>query len=360
MAPRRKTEAAAKKDAGLDREGLSTALSKLRPALRAGGAIVELEHLWLDAGQVSAYDGGLGIRLTLETGVACGVPGKPLMGLLATSALKDVSFEVDGDALVVKMGRSRTRLNVLSAERDPWPFPEKHGKAARLSAEAVEALRSVLIAKAQPATRLEHHGVAMYANKDDLEFYATDSRSIVNVIIPDDSAKDFPEFTFIPRPLAEQIVALCPHGAELFVAEDHMAAVGDGVEICSNVLDTTDLQDLPALVERNYKQHESPVAIPAGLEAALDRAEVLAGSGTEAVVTLTMSAKKLLVAGKFTHGDLREELTVEGKHPDAAISVVSTALRRGLLASDELSITKGSLAFYGGGESFLCLVAARS
>src|SRR3990167_7112594 len=101
MAPRRsKSDAPVEKGArkrtskpeeaaeGLDREGLATALGKLRPALRVGGAIPELGHIWLGDGHASAYDGGLGIRLAYDGGVTCGAPGKALLGLLGTSSLK--------------------------------------------------------------------------------------------------------------------------------------------------------------------------------------------------------------------------------------------------------------------------------
>jgi hypothetical protein len=360
MAARRKTEAkdkAPEATEGLDREGLAAALGKLRPALRVGGAIPELAHMWFDVGRASAYDGGLGIRLTFDLGVACGAPGKALLGLLGTSALKQVTLALEGPALVVKMGRSRTKLNVLEPDRDPWPFPEKHGKAAHLSEAAVEALRSVLIAKATPPTRLEHHGVAVYASGADIDFYATDSKTLVQVAVTDDKAK-LPKFTFIPRPLAEQIVALCPHGAEFYVADDHMAAVGRGVELCSNVLDVEGLRDIPALVARHHKKHPDPAPLPTGLEAALDRAEVLAGTGSDAAVTIAVRGKKFGMTGKFAFGELKEELVLEEAHPDTDITVEAAIMRRGLLVADSFSATEGSLAFYGG-DNFLYLVAAR-
>lgn len=361
MTSRRSADAKDKKipeaTEGLDREGLAVALGKLRPALRTGGTIPELAHMWFADGHATAYDGGLGIQLAFDVGVTCGAPGKALLGLLGTSSLKQVALALEGPALVVKMGRSRTKLNVLEVDRSPWPFPDEHGKAAHLSEAAVEALRSVLIVRATPPTRLEHHGVAVYAAGAEIDFYATDSKTLVQVAIIDEKAK-LPKFTFIPRPLAEQIVALCPHGAELYVADDHMAALGRGVELCSNVLDTTGLQDLPALTKRFHKMHPEPVPLPTGLEAALDRAEVLAGEGNDAVVNIAVRGKNFGVVGKLALGELKEELTLEGVHPDADITLDAAIMRRGLLVADAFSVAKGSFAFYGG-DRFLYLVASR-
>ena len=354
MALRRRTEppknSKASVQEGPDREGLLAALGRLKPALRTGGAIPELGHIWFGSDRASAYDGGLGIRLTLETGLACGAPGRPLMGLLGTSALKQVALEQEEADLLVRLGKSKTKLKVLPSERDPWPFPAQHlGKPARVSEAAVEALRAVLVVKPSPATRLEHHGVIVYCSG---------SRTIAQATYSE-KATGLPKFLFVPRPLAEQIVVLCPRGAELYVAEDHLAAVGSGVELCSNVLDTTGLVDIPKVVQKTHGPHPDSVALPAGLEAALDRAEVLAGSEGEAVVAVTVRGRKFSLAGKYQYGELQEDLVLEADHPDVEIAVVTLALRRGMLSADAFSSTKDSMAFYGG-DNFLYLVAART
>lgn len=363
MALRRKTEppdnSKAPVQEGPDREGLLAALGRLKPALRTGGAIPELGHIWFESGRASAYDGGLGIRLALDTGLTCGAPGRPLMGLLGTSALKQVTLEQEEADLLVRLGKSKTKLKVLPSERDPWPFPAQHpGKSARISEAAIEALRAVLVVKPSPATRLEHHGVLVYCSGSDIDVYATDSRTIAQATYSE-KATGLPKFLFVPRPLAEQIVVLCPRGTELYVAEDHLAAVGNGVELCSNVLDTTGMVDIPKVVRKTHDPHPDSVALPAGLEAALDRAEVLAGSSDESVITVTVRGRNFSLAGKYQYGELQEDLVLEADHPDVEIAVVTSALRRGMLSADAFSSTKESMAFYGG-DNFLYLVAART
>lgn len=316
--------------------------------------------MWFKDGHVTAYDGGLGIRLALDLGVECGVPGRPLLGVLGTSSLKEVGISIleKEVALVIKLGRSKTKLNVLDSGRDPWAYPLEHDGKSQLSAVAVEALRSVLIAKASSPTRLDHHGVSIYSDGADIDFYATCGKTIAQVSISDAKAR-LPKFVFLPRTLAEQIVALCPTGATLTCATDHFAAVGSGVEVCSNVLDTTDLVQLPSLLNKRMKTHPKDIVpLPTGLEAALDRAEVLAGA-EDAVVEISIGEKAFRLTGRYPYGTLDEELTMEEDHPAATLKVDAAVLRRGLLASDAFSATNDSLAFYGG-ETFMYVVAART
>ena len=214
----------------------------------------------------------------------------------------------------------------------------------------------VLIVKASPATRLEHHGIALYYSGVELDFYATDSRTLAQSVASE-KVKGLPKFIFLPRPFAEQIVALCPRGAELFIATDHLAVVAPGIELCSNVLDTTGLVDMPALMKRHFDRHPEAVVLPAGLEVALDRAEVLAGSGDPAIIQVTVRGKKFSLTGKYVYGELREELVLETAHIDTELTVAAAAMRRGLLATDAFSVTTESMAFYGG-EDFLYLVAS--
>lgn len=356
----RKGRGKASPPAGQDREALLVALGRLKPALRTGGAIPELAHMWFADGHVRAYDGGLGIRLAHDLGLACGVPGRALLGLLGTSSLKEVTLEHDEKdvALVVKMGRSRTKLNVLDPGRDPWRFPTENAGGSRISEEGIEAIRSVLISKASSPTRLEHHGISVYADGADVDVYAYDSKTVAQATYADKEA-NLPEFVFLPRPLAEQIVALCPHGADLTVADDYFAAVGRGVEIYSNVLDTEGIIQLPSLLNKKIKPHPEAVPLPTGLEAALDRAEVLAGSGGDAVMDLAVKDRQFRLTGKYAFGTLDEKLELETEHPEASLKVEAAMLRRGLLATDAFSATDDSLAFWGG-ENFLYVVGART
>lgn len=342
-----------------DREALLASLSCLKPAIRVGGVVPELAHIWFTEDHVSAYDGGLGIRLPSALGLSCGVPGSALLGLLKTSSLRGVELEQADSTLAVKMGRSRTKLNVLEPDRDPWQFETKSsGKGIPLGEAVIEALRSVLVLRPGSAdNRLEHHGIAVYRSKSNVDFYSTDNATIARATI-EEKKSVLPSFLFLPRPFAEQLVSQCPAGADLYVAEDHFVAVGDGVELYSNALDTAGLADLPAIAEQHLDEHPDEVPMPTGLEAALDRAEVLVGAD-DPVVTVTLRKKEFHLGGKYAYGALSEKLKLEQEHPDAEIVVAISHLRRALMSATTFSATEESMLFFEE-DRFLFVVASRS
>jgi hypothetical protein len=345
-------------DAPYDREELIASLQRLRPAIRASGAIVELSHVWLGQTHALAYDSGLGIRIPLATGLDCGVPGLPLLALLRTSSLKEVTLTAEETALLIKMGRSRSRLNVLDIGRQVWPFPEAPDEEASADLEEsfIEAMRSVLPIRAAQPSRIEHHGILVYATRKKVELYSTDTATLARATLEIENT--FPGFCLIPRPLAEQLVAQCPGGAGLYVAEDYILALDDDVEIYSNVLDSSDVADLRKVAAGKEKLHPDPVPLPAGLEAALDRVDVVAGD-TEPVIDIAISGSDFrITTPKYTYGEVRERLSLEEPHPDAEITMPTSALRRGLMATDTFSVVSDdSMAFYS--EGFYYVAAGR-
>ncbi len=352
-----------KKDEGikLDREELLVSLTKLKPALRAGAAIPELSHLWFNEQHAFAYDGGLGIRVPLDTEMNCGLPGSAVLGLLRTSSLKQVSLEPDEGGLTMRLGRSCIKLNTLDLDREVWNFPthtQKDEEGADLSEEFIEALRSVLMVKPKSPTRVEEHGVLVYGEKKHIDLYATDSRTIARATI-DETMGPLSGLTLLPRPFAEQLVAQCPAGARLVVREDHLAALTKDIELYSNVLDTSEIKDTRKAMHKALKQHPTDVPLPAGLEAALARAVILAGAG-EACVEFVIEGDELKLSGGGSEwlGELSEILKLEEPHPEVELTLDVELLSRALKLTDTFSAVDDSIAFYGG-EEFLYLVASR-
>lgn len=355
---RRKTTKEEPEDLKVDREGLLASLTKLKPALRSGAAIPELSHLWFNKQHAFAYDGGLGIRVPLDTELDCGVPGAAMLALLKTSSLKQVALEVDEGTLTVGLGRSRSKLNTLDLDREVWPFSAPPSEGVELSEKFIEALRSVLLVKASPAIRVEHHGVLVFSEKKHTDLYTTDSSTIARATLEEKLA--LPELTLLPRPFAEQLVAQCPAGAKLVVEDDHMVAIGAGIELYSNVLDVTDVADIRTVTNKALKAHPTDVVLPAGFEAALDRAAVLSGGG-EAWIELTIEGNELRIDGKFVNGfgELAERLELEEEHPEVEFSADTVLLQRALRVADTFSAVDSSMAFYGG-DDFLYVVASRA
>lgn len=344
----------------VDREEFSAALARLKPALASGGSIPAYSHIWFDKKAAYAFDGGFGLRLELETELECGVPGTTLMALLATTALKDVELVPDTSTIKVKLGSSTSKLAVLEASSKVWPFPGKMKKTepVSLGAEFMEALRKTLFVKASSPSRVEHYGVMLQRRKKDLFLCSADAITLGSTMVRGAGAGFEPERTLFPRGFAEQLVAQAPEGVDLYILEDCLVAVGDGVSFYSNVLDVSEADDLEGLVASQVKEHPEPLALPAGFEAALSRAEILAGR-EEPVVQLDLEGNSMTLYGDYGLGQVNEKLEFEeGTAPKGRFRAKAGLLRRALPYSESISISKDSLLLRGP-EGFVYVVAAR-
>lgn len=329
----------------VDREEFSVVLARLKPALSSGGTIAALSHVWFDTTAAYAFDGGFGMRLKIDTELDCGVPGVPLMGLLATSKLKEADLEPNGASMKVKLGKSTSKLAILETTSKVWPFPAKLSKKntpAVLDENFIEALRKVLFVKASSPSRVEHYGVTIQKRKKDLLLCTTDTATLAATVVKGAGAAVEFEKTLLPRDFAEQLVAQAPEGANLYVLPDCLIAVAEDVTFYSNVLDLEAADDLDAIVLSQLKAHPEPVPLPAGLEAALNRAEILAGR-EEPVVTLSVETDGLKLFGDYALGQLNETLELEGELPKATFKIKAGIFRRALPYAENLSITKNTL-----------------
>lgn len=330
----------------IERAEFANLLARLKPALRGSGSIPSLTHLWFDGKSVTAYDGGFGIRLALETELQCGVPGTPFMGLLATSVLKETTLEQGKSYLNVQFGKHTSKLATLDLDQNIWPFPAKLPKKAptfELGEDFIEGLRKVLVVKASTPTRVEHHGIMAECEDGKLYLYTTDTMTMASVAVESDA--DFKKI-LLPRLFAEQIVSQAPAGIDLVVLDDCLIAVGDDVTFYSNVLDISAADDLGKVVADQQASHPRPVDIPAGLEGALSRAEILAGK-EEAVVTLSVEKGNLVVTGDYSLGKLKETLELEGTHAAARLDIKAQHLHRALTSTEKLSLTSDSMVLRG-------------
>lgn len=345
----------------IDRKELVSTLSNLKPAIGVGGVVVELSHLWFDGSFVYACNGSFGIRKPFKADFTGGVPGVPLLGLLNSSAVKEVVIEPSGQAaLAVKLGKSSSKLAALPVERKIWAYPSKipTKNAAVLPATFLEGLSKVLPVKASPATRVEHHGVTVVVKSGDvLELYCTDSSSMARVVVEGVSNNQAAGSVFmLPRDFAEQVVAQTTDKVPLNVTADCIIAHLDDVTLYANIIDISGADDMAAIVSREEKKHPEALVIPEGLAEALKRAIILAGP-EDAVVDLSLEKGGLKVVGSYKLGTLQETLVLDGTHPTAGIRVRARVVQRALEHAQAFSISKSSLLFRGEG-NFSYVVAS--
>lgn len=336
---------------------LKAKLELLKPALAKAGSIAELKHFWFDGEFAYAFDGGMGIKVELETEFKGGVPGAPLLGFLQ-NAPDQIEVSEERAGLLFKHGRHKITLATLEEDRFPWRYPEEPTKPRelKLTKSFISALNKVNCIRAAVPVRVEHHGVTLFPDGKGTLFYTTDSKSMaeayVDVAIDPKLAK-----TVLPRAFVDQIVALAKEGDVCSFA-DHIVLVAPTATVYSNLLDSSTVQDLPGVVSKKVPAKLSALAkIPPELKVVLGNADLLAKGQDKAYVTLITKGKELILKGGYIVGVVDSAFDLEKAAPKAEIQVELESLQTGLRHTDSFQICEDALCLVGDDERFLFLIA---
>lgn len=314
----------------IDRKELLAALEPLKPALGTHTVIKSLTNIWFDTHFVYAHDGGMGIKVALETPFNLGVPGTLLLGLLSWLGSDDLILGADDDALIVKSGRSSHKLVTQPIEDRIWPYPDKiTGKPVvtiPLSKELLSGLSKVFVVRPVQPTRMEHHAVCVFPFEEDLDLYTTDSIQLAGISVATKIEGNVKNIA-IPRPFAEQLVAQCKEDSTLTLYRDYfVVAATDKITLYSNVLDSSGMLDLPGAVDKYVEKKPMPVIpIPEAFYSALERAVLLSGSD-KSIVTLETSGKTLHLSGDFSAGLIKEEFDLAKSAAKCSIDLMAKSL----------------------------------
>jgi DNA polymerase III sliding clamp (beta) subunit (PCNA family) len=329
----------------ISRKEAIAALELVKPAVATRSAIQELSHVWFDGEHISATNGGLGIRAQFKSPFKCGIPGALLLGLLNQASSDKVEFKQSGEGF--KFGR--ITLNTLPLEQFPWRYPDKPKAKPiaqlKLSAELIGGLKRVTALKISGPKRMEHYAVCIFAARDEIELYVTDSKSML-VMPVDEPLTGTAKKIALPRELADQIIARCKPGQALNMYSDHFAVVADKVQLFSNVFDTSEMLDLPAFADNLIDEKKFPsVALPSELNAVLERVMVLAGS-EDPLVAFKSEGKVLKLWARFKYGEVSEEFALDKALLKTTLSLNARTVL-GIKDVTKFSFSERAVAFLG-------------
>ncbi len=325
----------------VDREEFLELLQTLAPAVASEGAIVEKYHLWFDGKFAYAYNGGMGIRVVWKSELNGGVLGAPLIAILKSSSAKEVSLEQSGIQLVVKLGRAKVTLPMLEPDRNPWPVGHTVGSArsgqvwgwsdplpkvaytTSLTEELITGLQQASVIKRSKPERTEHYGITIFPAKDDIELYTTDSVSLAQIVakvkLPKALSKTLLPFGFVG------VLTGLGVDTEVSFLPDAIVASRDSVLVCTHLLDTKNVLDLPAYVDKTLKGAGKKTALPEGFAEALVRADALAGAA-EAYINVSLDKKALSLDGDFAAGKLEERFTLKTEVSEMSAGTIKVSL----------------------------------
>lgn len=350
----------------VNRKEFLEALAPLKPAIQAQASIPALAHIWFDGEYAYAHDGGLGVRVKLDTPLRLGVSGTVFLGLLAQASADTLSLESSDNVLAFKAGRSNVKLATLPLEQKVWPYADEvrsssgTGKPVA-SLKATDAflagLKKVFLIRPSPKKRMEHYAVCIFpVGKTEMDLFVTDSRTLAVAAVPEPITGKVKAIA-LPRTFAEQLVAQCVEAPTVKMFSDHFRVEANAkVSLYSNVFDTTDILDLPGSAERFCDEEKAtPFAIPDDLRPALERVALMAGS-EEPLVLLHSSGKHLKLTGKFKFGELDEEFELVRPIPKCSVKA-STKLILAPKGVDRMMLFKEGITLLGA-EGFMYTLAA--
>jgi hypothetical protein len=348
----------------LDRKELIAALERVKPALQSSGSILALKHIWLDGKFLYAYNGALGIRIAWPSKLQpCGIPGGVLLGLLESTSAKEVEFDQTTKTQAdLKMGRASATIPLMGIDLNPWPFPEKAPagpvgvRVLVLTKELIEGLKSVAVIKASKPRRVEHYGVILFPAKDAVTLYTTDSLSLAEISVEGKVAKELAK-AVLPYGFVDQLVKL-PADSKISFTQDFIIAETSTTQVCSNLLDSSGVFDLPELVDKTIYGKGKPVPVPKDLGEAIERALVLAGGDLEkAFLKLSLGKKEFQLSGDLALGMLKEAFPLETAVKESQITVRLEHLKTLFKGAEEFAISPKALLLFGKGESLFLISA---
>jgi hypothetical protein len=332
----------------VSRKEFLKSLEPLKPAISGRSSITELSHIWFDGAYAYAYDGGMGVRVKLETPFKLGVSGALLLGLLGQAGGDEVNLEEGDDALVFRSGRSKAKLVAMPLDRRVWNYKDNVEQVAAITMSKLflEGLKRVMVVKPSSPKRMEHHGIALFPLENSLDLYTTDSATMAFMPV-DETVKGEITSTVIPRGFAEQILAQVQPGAELFLLPAcFVIEANPKVTLYSNVFDTSGILDFQGMVSKHADQKANkPFELPEGFTDALERAVLLAGPADPVVFIQTKGAA-LHMKGRFKFGQLDEDFELSSKQPNQQVALLADQLLR-IKNVDQMSLSSEAGVLFG-------------
>lgn len=344
-----------------DRKELLKSLSLLKPAISSTSSIPQLRHIWFEGNKAFAYNGGLGIKVDLKTGFKFAVLGAPLLKLLGDDAVDTVTLEESNGVLTAKLGRATIELPTLELDTSPWPKYEGKAVAELSIGENLHrALKRACLIRAAKPLRVEHYGVVLFSeSKGELLFYTTDNRILIEVQLNGLKRTAFElNKTVLPFEFVEAVQQL--EEGTLSICKDCLRAEGSGMLVFSNLLDVSQVADLPGLVDEIMKDKavNKMIALPDKLGSVLDRAKILSDGG-DVNLTMVASNSTLVLEGKLPLGKFKESVPLDKTAATSSIPIDGKLLKKALGEGKRFAVV-GERLVVEGDDNFLFIQAAYS
>jgi len=159
---------------------LKTMVGLAAPFLIDQDFIPILQHFWFRPNSVMAYNDIQAVRLMLDTGLNCAVPGKLLGKLLGTISHEEIDLKLNqfGTELLIGYGKNQAKLPALSPNEFVFEMPDPTGISITLNDEVKLGFSKCLSTVGHDPTKPERNGISILVETDTIKLYTTDGITI--------------------------------------------------------------------------------------------------------------------------------------------------------------------------------------
>lgn len=312
---------------------------------------------------VVAYNDVVALQAPCPLEVKGAVKGAVLLGFLSATRVPEVELSSQDGDIHIKAGRAKLKLPVIAEPGDfVFKWPDDKGEAIPFGKEAMEMLAYCTPSMGTDPSRRMMMGVtiAFDGEKNKATLYSTDNKSASRSVI------EFSEAQWkMPKSFHDKAVILPPRFCELLLsnASEKLSelVMGDGwvkavfetgLKLFSRTIPDADPQAYKGLFSPmvGKDMNDKYVAIPKGIERALERSLVVIASKDD-TVKLTVKGEVLTLETSSSYGVAKDVLRMEG-HEDEMVEAQPSILARVLATSEEMAIVGGSCVAFRRGRCY--------
>ncbi len=336
-----------------DRAIVLAKLKKIAPGLGSRAWVQTDVCFHFAEGRAWSSSGELSYSVPFTADFTGAVPGQPLIVLLDSSRAKTVELTMEGAELLVKVGRTKSRLPVCDIHRIPAP----HGTPVGNAAQFWGAFMLVAKCASNDPSSTCRMGVTIVFEDETIRMFSTNNVTLSEAVV----------LAEIPGPLLNRVIQVSlkfcaaiggKYWQELFVSDQEVFCYsGDELTLGCRILPDAD-SDMYDSILTSFGVPENELDISPAFSRAVHRASVFAKGGVDK--RSSVKVRSALPKGVHTRvvvtppghitlhtisstGEVTDIVPLEGEHASVDVDVFPTTLALALPDMDRISVEPGFL-----------------
>ena len=323
----------------MKRQELIGKLETVAPALSNNDIIPICRSFWFTGDEVMAFDGYIAISVPFKTAFVGAVPGDTLLSLLKALSVPEVEIEQDGEAALVRGGKSRVKLAMQPAAHFNKMFTMPASPTTALPCkgkELIDAMSLCMKSVSKDTTIPDQLGLTALSSSEYVTFYSSNDSTLSRAEVGLNSRIKLPKRAVLHAKFCKQFVSLASPKDQPKVefGENHvMFAAPGGVRLFGALVESDKPLSYDEIFDRyhpaSYEDNMTPIA--SKFNNIIERACIVAKTEAKTVRTrITVKDGQAVFITKTPLHEIKDQMQVPNGHPSVSIEVNPKAIAEGL------------------------------